>query len=333
MNDSRSIKNNRFFHAFSNLGIFVAIILLFITGSIVNKNFYSPANLIGILQTGTFLMMVCTGMGFVIYSGNSADLSVPTSIALAGTLCELWLPLGLIPAIALSLLLGICIGAINGFVIGKFRANPVIWTMSVNFLLDGTFRWVTQNRQFYPDSIPGTTPETAQAFMALSRTYLFGRLPLTVLVVVIMVSIAQTVLKTTSFGRQLMVMGCNYQAAKYSGISVVWNTMLVYGISGLAAAVAGIFLVSFATFGNSTIGAGYDFQAITAIVVGGMSLTGGRGDFIKVIGGAITVRMLANVLTFMGFGTYYQYIAIGILCITIVYTNTNSLRKLGKDGI
>ncbi|MEG2203501.1 MAG: ABC transporter permease, partial [Christensenellaceae bacterium] len=172
----------------------------------------------------------------------------------------------------------------------------------------------------------------AEAFVNISRTNVLG-IPMAVIVMIVLIVIAQYILTKTKFGQQLKVIGSNPEVAKFSGINVPSNIIKAYIFTAIAAGIAGIFITSFGKVGAYYNGVGYDFQAATAIVLGGVTLAGGRGNFIGVLGGVFTVKMLSNILTFIGIGTFVQNIIIGAIFILIIFVNSKSLRKLGRDDV
>lgn len=329
---TRSLQSGGFSNLASKAGVYLILAVLIIAGTIVNTKFFSADNFMNIIQAGAFLGILCAGMAFVTYSGNMVDMSAPITMAIAGIVAVDTLALGLVPALILGMLAAVVIGVLNGIVIGKFKANPIIWTLSMNFMLDGLIRWLYSNKQIYPDTAAAANPQAAESFINISRISVAG-IPFAVIVMVILFLIAQFILTKTKFGQQVKVIGSNPDVAKFSGINVRGNIMIAYIITAVAAGIAGIFITSFGKVGAYYNGQGYDFQAATAIVIGGMTLAGGRGNMIGVMGGVFTVKMLSNILTFIGIGTFVQNIIIGAIFILIVYLNSRSLRKLGRDDV
>jgi ribose/xylose/arabinose/galactoside ABC-type transport system permease subunit len=139
------------------------------------------------------------------------------------------------------------------------------------------------------------------------------------------------ILTGTRFGNQLKVVGSNYEAARLSGINVEKSIVLVYVISAICCSIAGIFLASVAKTGAYYNGDGYDFRAVTSVLLGGMTLAGGRGSMVGVFGGVMTIGMLTNIMNLIGIGTFAQWLVQGIVFLFIVWLSTNSSRKLGRE--
>ncbi len=332
VSEGRSLKTSRVSEVISKSGVYFILLVLIIVGAFVNDKFLSGSNLFNIVQAGAFLGIVCAGMAFITYSGNMVDMGAPITIAIAGIVSVDTLPLGIVPAIILGLVVAAIIGVINGIVIGKFKANPIIWTLAMNYMLGGLIRWMYSNKQIYPDTVASSNPQIAEQYINLSRVSIAG-IPVYVIVMILIFILAQYLLTKTKFGQELKIIGSSQEVAKFSGIDVSRNIMIAYILTAVMSGVAGIFITSFGKVGAYYNGGGYDFQAATAIVIGGMTLAGGRGNLIGVLGGVFTVKMLSNILTFIGIGTFVQYIVIGAVFIMIVFLNSRSLRKLGRDDV
>jgi ribose/xylose/arabinose/galactoside ABC-type transport system permease subunit len=243
------------------------------------------------------------------------------------------LPYGLAASIAGALATGCLIGALNGFMVGRLKANPIIWTLAVQFLISGMLKWAYTGNQIYPDAVASNNMGTVASFYAIYRTRFFDTIPLIVIIMLALAAICQLVLSKTRYGQQLRLTGSNIRAAKFSGIhteSIVWVAFILCGLFG---GIGGILLSSLSKLGAFYMGEGYDFNTITAIVLGGVTLFGGRGNFVGVIGGVITLGLMSNIMTFIGLGTFPQLFVKGLVFIVIVWLNTFSLRKLGKDYV
>jgi len=328
--DTRSLTQNKFAHFMSTAGVYFIILMLFVIGIMVNRNFLTVNNLKNVLIACAQLGIVCAGMGFVTYAGKMVDMSVPITIAISGIVAIDTLVLGVPQALLCGLAAACLIGLVNGIIVGKFKANPIIWTLSMNFLLDGLIRWLYSNRQIYPDTAAADFPARAETFTQISRTDVLG-VPLAVWVMLVLMIASQFIMTRTSFGKQLKVIGSNPEVAKFSGIPTTRNIILAYVLSAFCAGVAGIFITSLGKVGAYYNGQGYEFQAATAVVLGGMSLAGGKGNMLGVLGGVITVMLMRNILTFIGIGTFVQNIVTGSVFILVVFIHSQSLRKLGRD--
>ena len=312
---------------YDRLGIYLVAIALVVVGALVSDEFLTPRNLLNVLNAVALLGMVASGMAFVTYSGNMADLSLPAVMAFSGIICVACLPLGLMPAVLLGLAAGVAIGAMNGVVVGRFNANPILWTLAVAFFMEGFMRFTWSNRQLYPDTEPGTA---GAAFIGIYRLGL-GPVPLLVAVMLLMFLAGHLVMTRTRFGVETKLVGSARAAARTSGIRVPRVILLDFMVAALAASIGGIFLTSMNKLGVFYLGKGYDFRSVTAVVLGGVMLSGGRGRMAGVLGGVLVIGLLSNIMTFLGINTFRQNIVTGAIFIAVVGFQQLRLRRLGRD--
>ncbi|MEI8094299.1 MAG: ABC transporter permease [Spirochaetales bacterium] len=302
------------------------------------QNFISLSNFLNILDNVSLLGIVAVGMAFVTYSGNYADLSVPTTMALTGIVAVEMLRYGFWPAVLAATTVGLLIGLINAVVVGKLKANPIIWTLAVNYVTLGVIRLVWANKQIYPETITDNK-EAIGWFDGIFRqevfSNLFGnplldiRLPMVFMVVLVI--LGQFVLTKTSFGAQLKMTGSAKKAARFSGINVDFVVGMAFVLAAVTAIVGGLAITSLSRTGAYYNGAGYDFRAVTAIVIGGMTLAGGRGSIIGVLGGVLVIGFINNIMTLIGIPTLSQDMIRGLIFIIVVGISAKSLRSLGRD--
>ena len=309
------------------VGIYLIALVLLAAGAFVSEKFFTVDNFMGILNAVALLGMAAAGMAFITYSGNMADLSIPSIMAFSGIITVAALPFGLLPALVLGVLAGMLIGAMNGFVVGRFNANPILWTLAVAFFMEGFMRFTWSNNQVYPDIAPGTS---GAAFIEIFRTSI-GGVPLIVVVMLGMFVVGHLVMTRTRFGIESKLTGSCRAAARTTGINVPRVVMMDFLAAAFCASIAGIFITSLNKLGVFYLGKGYDFKAVTAVVIGGMMLSGGRGNMLGVLGGVLVIGLLANIMTFMGINAFQQNIVTGAIFITVVGLGQYRLRKRGKD--
>lgn len=314
----------------NKVGVYLIVVIFMLIGILVSNKFLTISNLMNIVDAVALLGIVATGVAFVTYSANFADMSVPVIMALAGLISVEMLRYGLFISIICGLAAGLMIGLFNAFVIGKLEANPIIWTLAVSFLFAGFIRWIYGGTQIYPDA-KAAGSITGNQFVELARINVFGKIPLMVIVMILVMIAGQFLLKKTSFGQQLKIVGSNRKVAEMSGINVSRCVGIAFMLSALTSSIGGIFLASLAKVGAYYNGEGYDFNAVTAIVLGGMSLSGGRGSILGVLGGVLSLGLISNLMTLIGVDTFSQKIAKGVIFIIVVGLNAISLRKAGRD--
>ena len=328
--DVRSVGLDKWNLVLNKAGVYFIVLIFIIAGTFISDKFLSVNNFMNIIQAVAMLGIVAVGVSFVTYSGHFADMSVPVIMAFSGIISVGMVKHGIVLSIIAGILAGMSIGLINALVIGKLKANPIIWTLAVSFVMNGFIRWAYSGNQIYPDVEAGGNA-AGMIFINLARTNVFGRIPLMVVVMIIITIIGQILLTKTKYGKQLKLVGSSMSVAKMTGINVSKTVGIAFLLSAFTSSVGGIFLASLAKVGAYYNGIGYDFNAVTAIVIGGMTLAGGRGSIIGVIGGVFTLGLISNLMTLIGIDTFSQKIIQGIIFIIVVGINAKSLRKLGRD--
>ncbi len=288
-----------------------------------------PANLLDILRTITLLGIVAVGVAFITYGKHYVDLSIPAIMACSGMAAVSALPWGIGPGLACGLLAGLTIGLINGYVVGYLRLNPIIWTLAMVFLLDGLLRLVYSGHQIYPDA----AASGGHAFLGLSQRDLFGFFPGTTLLMLALVAAGQWLMKRTQFGSQVQLTGTAYEVARMSGVPVERIVLLTFLVSAFTTTVAGLLLTSMNRQGTFSTGIGYDFDAITAVVLGGVSLNGGRGSVAGVLGGLLVIGVLVNLMTLIGLNSFAQMVVKGSVFVVVVGLTSWLSRRTGLADV
>lgn len=326
--DVRHEEMNPFMVWVNRLGIYVVVALLLLAGQLTAPGkFFSASNFLSVFQAVSLIGICSVGLAFIVYSANFNDMSLPMAIAFSGMISVQLLQYGVVLSLVGGILAALLMGAVNGFVIGKLRAHPIIWSMAFNFVMSGIVRYAWAGKQIYPDVI--TEGPAVDFFYSLARRNVAG-IPLMVIVMVILMVVGQFILTRTTFGNQLKIIGTNYDVGRLSGINCPRVIFTAYMINAFCAGICGIFLASLSKVGAYYNGEGYDFQCVTAVLLGGMTLAGGTGSMVGVFGGVLTVGLLTNVMNLMGVPTFHQYLVQGLVFLLIVWITTNSARKLGK---
>ncbi len=333
--DSRATSVNLFGRVMHYAGIYAVALMFLLAGIVLQSlgiinNFLTTQNMVNILDAVSMLGIVAVGMAFVTYSGQFADLSVPTTMALTGIVAVQMLQYGFLPAIIAAVLAGLLIGLINAVAIGKYKANPIIWTLAVNYVTLGVIRLVWVNKQIYPDMI-AKTQRASDLFDAIYRLRFFNKIALPLILLIILVVFLNFIMKKTKYGMQLKITGSAQKAAKFTGINTEKIIGITFIICALTATLAGLTITSLSRVGAWYNGTGYDFKAVTAIVIGGMTLAGGRGSIIGVLGGVLIIGLMNNIMTLLGVGTFSQDMIRGFIFILVVGINAKSLRSMGRD--
>ncbi|MCP1103721.1 ribose transport system permease protein [Aequitasia blattaphilus] len=285
--------------------IWAVLVVLFIGFSIGNSNFLAPTNLITVVRQVSMYGIASIGMTFVILIAG-IDLSTGSIITLVNIVCAyimVNMGLGIGPAIILSLVLATIIGVLNGFMVSTIGIPALIATFATQTIFEGAAYLIS-----------GGTPIFGfdQKFKVFGQGYV-GPIPVPVIIMIICFAVGSFILNKTYFGRYFYAVGGNEEAARLSGIRVGRVKYLIYALSGFFAGLAGIVLLSRTNSGQPTAGKGYEFDVITCVVLGGVSVSGGYGKFSNVIAGVMIIGVLTNGMVLMNISSYTQMIVKGII--------------------
>ncbi len=300
-----------------NAGILAALTIICIILTFLSPVFLTVNNILNVLRQVSTNADIALGMTLVILTGG-IDLSVGAVVAIAGTMAAGFIALNGLPAwvaIALGLLIGMMIGFFNGLVITKTGIPQFLVTMAVLTMTRGLV-------YVYTGGLPIRTLDPI--FNKVGSGYL-GAVPLPVIYTVILYIGAMILLYRTKLGRHIYAVGGNREAARFSGINIAKVEIAVYTIIGFLSAVTGIVLCGRMYSGQPTIGNGFEFDAIAAVVLGGTSFTGGVGTIGGTIIGVLVIGVLNNGLNILGVSSFWQLIVKGAVILLAVYID--SLKK------
>jgi ribose transport system permease protein len=295
-------------------GVFVLAALLLVAVVIANPNFGDPGSLIRFVGRTAPIAIAAMGQYFVIVSGEF-DLSMGAVIAaqvvMAGNL------IGqddskVIPVLLLMLAVGALIGIVNGLLTTLLKVPSFIVTLGTMLALSGLVLYWTGG---------AATGNPADAFREIGRGGIRDVPVLEIIpypaLILLAVAVASVVLMRRPFGRTLIAAGDNTEAARLSGVSVWWLKTRAFVLSALSATVAGIILVGYAGV-HPSVGRGYEFTAITAVVLGGVVLGGGRGWVLSAAAGAFALELLFTLLNFLGVESTWRDTVQGVIIIVAV---------------
>ncbi len=291
--------------SFYRYGLYFVFLLLVVTFSAITPKFYGISNIINILQQSAAAGIAVVGMSFVILTAG-IDLSIGSTMCITAVTAAFlsgagW---GVIPVILVSLLCGGLIGAFNGLLISRWKVVPFIVTLAVQITIRGIISAITGQSLIY-----FTGP--AQEF--LTQTMIVS-VPIITWIFILIIIVGQYVLVRTAFGRQLYAIGNNASAAEKVGLNVRRNLFLVYLIAGAMAGLSG--LISSVQVASVTpeFGKGQEFLVISAAVLGGVSLFGGKGNiFPGALIGVLIITRIENGLVLVGADPYSYTIVRGLV--------------------
>lgn len=281
--------------------------------ALLNPRFLSWSNILTVLRQTSINAVIATGMTFAILIGG-IDLSVGSVLGLCGAIAASMVSSGtnVVLAVMTALVLGTAIGYLNGTLITTGGLQPFIATLGTVTLLRGAILVFTQGR---PIST-GNTP-SSEYFSEIGTGFL-GPIPIPVYIMILVFIVAYYILNHTRIGRYIYATGSNEEATMYSGIKTARVKRFVYAVSGMMAALAGILLTARLGSAQPTSGAGYELDAIAAVVLGGTSMAGGIGTIGGTAIGALIIGVLNNALNLMKVSSYYQDVAKGIVILIAV---------------
>jgi len=320
---SLSLSNaTRLVQVAESFGVFVLLVIVVTTASIVAPGFFTYTNLTNTLIAASITAVTGLGMTFAIAMGGF-DLSVGsvqvlTAIVVASLLSVVGPPLAILGAV----LTGLAIGLWNGVLISKLRLPAFVVTFGMMSVIRGVALLVTQGQ---------SVMITKHAEFGLLNNGKILWLPVPFFIMAIVLVILSILLKNTAFGRHACAIGGNRAAAIVSGVNIDRVTIAVFGVVGVTAAISGIMLASQLMIVDATLGTGFELQAITISVLGGTSLSGGHGNLIGTVFAAILLATIASALNILKVISFYQYLAMGALLIFALAIDTARQAFIAKS--
>lgn len=285
--------------------IWAVFIVLFIGFSIANPRFIEANNLFNIARQVSMYGIASIGMTFVILIAG-IDLSTGSVITLVNIICawfmvnmgmNMWL------AVICSLVISTLVGVLNGLMVSTIGIPAIIATFATQTVVEGCAFLLSGGKPIFGFD---------EGFKMLGQGYI-GPIPIPVIVMVVCFAIGSFILNKTYFGRYFYAVGGNEEAARLSGIRVGQVKYLIYALSGFFAGLAGVVLLSRTNSGQTTAGKGYEFDVITCVVLGGVSVSGGYGKFSNVVAGVLIIGALTNGMILMNVSSYMQMIVKGVI--------------------
>ena len=296
----------------SELTTVVALVILMAVITIINSNFLTANNLLNLLLQVTSNALIAFGMTFVILTGG-IDLSVGSILALSSALTAGLLGSGMpvTLAILISLILGCILGMINGLLISYGKLAPFIVTLATMTIFRGATLVYTNG-----NPITKGLSDTF-LFQFLGQGYIIG-IPFPVIIMFIVFIVLYVLLHKTAFGKSVYAIGGNEKAAYISGVKLNKVKIIIYSISGIMASISGLIITSRLSSAQPTAGASYEMDAIAAVVLGGTSLSGGKGRILGTLIGALIIGVLNNGLNIIGVSAFWQQVVKGVVILIAV---------------
>ncbi len=300
-------------------GIFIVLLALMVFFSIASENFFVSSNLLNVARQVSMMGIAAVGFAFVLLLGG-IDLSVGSVITLVNIVTA-WLMVNAgwnpVLAVILALLIAAGIGFSNGWIISNLQMPPIIVTLAMLIIIEGVAYLICKGLPIF--GFPSS-------FAVIGQGYV-GPVPIPVIIMAVIMGLGMFILRKTYFGRYFYAVGGNEEAALLSGINVKRVKYLVYTLSGFFAGVAGIVILSRTNSGQVLSGKGFEFDVLTACVLGGVSVSGGFGKISNVLAGVLVLGVLSNGLVLLDVSQFVQMVIKGSVLLVAVALDCLQHRK------
>jgi ribose transport system permease protein len=309
-----------------NLALVGVIVVLILIGIITRPDLYGDStwvrnNVFSILELASVVGVVTVGMTFVIIGGG-IDLSVGAIVALAGVWCTTVATqsYGAAGMIFAALIVGLCVGLVNGVLISYGKLVPFIATLAMLVAARGLAAQISGKQ---------TQVSTNATINSIASTDLLG-IPLLVYILAAVGAAGWVLLNRTTFGRRTIAVGGNPEAARLAGINVKWHTLLLYALSGLCCGIAAIMLTSQATSAQAAMANLYELDAIAAAIIGGTLLSGGRGTIVGSLLGVVIFATITNLFAINNLSTEVQNMVKGGIIVAAVLVQQVQFKSVSQ---
>jgi len=291
--------------------LYVFIIALFLIGRIISEDYLDPKHVGAILRTASFIGFVAIGQTLVILTGG-IDLSVGALVTMGNVfMCifqqgldsnNLW-------SFVVIILLGMAVGTISGLGVSFLKIPPIVMTLAVGSLVTGFMLIISKG---------APTGYASPLLHEIGVGYLVGSIPIVVIIWIVSSILTIILLSSTTYGRNLYLTGASNKVARLSGVNVPIVTTIAYALSGVLAVLAGAFMAGYTLNAFLGIGDEYVMWSITAVVIGGTSLSGGKGGYIGTIAGAIILVLMESLLTIVNVPDAGRQIVGGLIILIMI---------------
>jgi len=303
--------------------LLMLIIVLAIIVGVINPRFLDIRNIITVLQQISVLGVITLGFAMLMLSGG-LDLSVGSIMSLAGCTIAVMIrdnpdnPSMVFIAVAVGILIAVAAGAINGLIIAKSRCMPLIISLGMSGIYFG-ITLLTSGGNYMTFNL---------AFEPLRAIRIAGIVPINTIVFILMVAICFFLVNYTKYGRRIVAIGGNEMNARLSGINVDAYKIITYAISGFCCGISAILYASRLDSITAGAGAGFELNALTAAIIGGVTFDGGRGTIMGAFLGVIFMGLVSNAMNVLGIESSVQYVVSGVIVVVaVVISNINSIRR------
>lgn len=293
---------------YDEYGVLLILLVMITIFSIATPTFLTGANIINISKQVAIMAILSVGMTLVLVSGGGGiELSMGSVISLVVVLISMFVTqkgFSVPVALLLAVLVATALGFVNGVIIAKIKVPPLIMTLGMQIFLYGFTYSICGGKPIY--GIPAS-------LTWIGQTYLFGVIPISALLMVIIIILGQFFVSKMYIGRSLYAVGSNEDTAILSGINSDRIRIMSYTICGFLVGIAGIVMLGRIGSGQPSAGDGYEMDVLTGCVLGGVSLNGGKGSVVKAFCGVLIIGVLSNGMSLLGFDPFMQKMIKGLV--------------------
>lgn len=310
---------SKIYEKFGNLLILLFMIIIF---SVLSSAFLKPQNLINILRQVSSTAIVTVGFTMLLIAGG-LDLSIGSQIAVMGVISGLLIQVGVptFAAILIGILLTTLIGVFNGFVIVKANIPPMMATIAMMTALRGLAYILCKGYPIY--NIP-------ESVIFMGQGLVLGVIPVPVIIMVVIIIIGTILLNKTYIGRYFFAVGNNDEATRLCGIDVSKVKILAYSITGLLSGIAGLIMMGRVSSAQPGAADAFEMDVLTAAVLGGVSVNGGRGSVPLAMIGVLVIGVLTNGMQLIGVNNYWQKLIKGAILLIVIVLDSARAKSAQK---
>lgn len=303
--------------------IYLVLIALIIIFSIASPQFLRVSNIVNVVRQASMLGIASVGMIFVMIIGG-IDLSVGSMVTFVNIIVAYFMVnMGIHPILAamIGIAAATLIGFFNGWVVANIKIPPLIVTLATQIIFEGWAYIIAGGMPIF--GFP-------KSFAVLGQGYV-GIIPIPVIIMVICLIVGSFILNKTFFGRHFYAVGSNAEASELSGVRVKRVHYLAYSLCGFFAGLSGVVTLSRTNSGQVTAGQGFEFDVISALVLGGVSVTGGAGSISCAVAGILIMQILSNGFVLCGISTYLQMVIKG--CVLLMAVGFDMLQRMKQNTV
>ncbi|MGM9521985.1 MAG: ABC transporter permease [Oscillospiraceae bacterium] len=301
---------------------YIILLVLCVVMTIATENFLTFSNIINVLKQSSFLLVMALGMTFAMILGRGADMSLGATVAISSCLAAHFLkascdPLTIVFGFILAIAIGAAVGVINGALIAYLRLPALLVTYGMQNILRGVIYSIME----------GDIVTNLHKSVTFLGSGLIGKIPVPIIIAALLTLLTVFILKKTTLGRRLYIVGANPEAARFSGIKSNLSIIIGFAMTGVMAAIAGIMYIGRLGTAEAQIGSEFHLNAIAAAAIGGVSFNGGIANPGGVVAGAIILNLLTNGMNLLNISSNWQGFINGVIIIFAVLIDYFTNRK------